>query len=201
MSQAPPPVDGPGDVLGDDPERAVLQWVERVVVGLDLCPFAGHSLQCNVVRTVIADGDVEAVLTVIAQELERLVRQDPASGATTLVLVCGPDGRSALAADFDDYLDLLAMAEDLAESLGYSGRVQLASFHPDYIFADAVADDPANLSNRSPVPLVHLLLEDAVTAAVAHHPDPEGIPEQNVARLRELGAENIKRVAQGESQK
>ncbi len=181
-----------------DPKQAVLRWVERVVIGLDLCPFAARSLKADAIRTVFADGDLESMLTCIAKECERLSTQDAASGATTLVLLCGPEGQATLAANFDDYLDLVAMAEDLGDSLGFSGRVQLASFHPDYVFAESRAEDPANLSNRSPVPLVHLLLEEAVSAAVAHHPDPEGIPDRNVANLRELGAESIKRLAQGE---
>ena len=175
-------------------EQAVLDWVERFVIGLDLCPFARHSFESDAIHTTIAPDDIESALTTLALELERLVVRNAASGATTLILLCREDGSAGVAADFDDYLDLFAMAEDLVEVLGYSARVQLASFHPEYVFADVDMNDPANWSNRSPVPLIHLLLEDAVTEALEHHPDPEAIPERNVKRLRALGLEGMRRL-------
>ena len=173
------------------PERAVLEWVQRFVVGLDLCPFAEHSLMSGAIRTVLAPGDAESLLATVVREAERLVASDTSSGATTLILMCQADGSVRVGADFDAYLDLLAMAEDLLEKLGFAGQIQLASFHPDYVFADADKADPANWSNRSPIPLLHLLAEDAVTAAIEHHTDPEGIPERNIQRLRALGLEGI----------
>lgn len=180
------------------PEQAVLDWIERVVVGLDLCPFASRPLAAGSIRTLIAPGDTESVLTTVADELASLVAQDRAAHPTTMILLCQSDGAPGIARDFEDYLDLIDMAEGLIEALGYEGRVQIASFHPDYLFADADADDPANWSNRSPVPLVHLLREDAVTAALEFHEDPEGIPQRNIERLRALGIEGIRRVS-GES--
>lgn len=169
----------------------MLEWIEGVVIGLSLCPFARHAMDSGAVRTVLADGDLESVLTALAAEMDRLAAQDTGSAATTLLLLCDEHGDSRIAADFDDYLDLVALAQDLLDALGYGGELQMATFHPQYVFDDAPPDDPANLSNRSPVPVIHLLLEDAVTAAVAHHSNAEGIPERNVALLRRLGTEAI----------
>jgi hypothetical protein len=93
--------------------------------------------------------------------------------------------------DFDDYLDLLEIAEALLADRGYEGTFQLASFHPDYVFADAEPDDPANFTNRSPYPMWHLLREAGLERALEHHPDPEGIPARNVEAMRELGHEAL----------
>lgn len=179
-------------VADSGPEQRVHSWVREFVVGLNLCPFARVPLESDALKLATVPGDLEAVLTRIASELAALSTQDASLGATTLILICEPDGSPSIAEDFEDYLDLFAMAEDLAESLDYSGVIQLASFHPAYRFADAPEDDPANWSNRSPVPAIHLLLEEAVTAAVQHHPDAEGIPGRNVERLREMGIDKIK---------
>ncbi len=187
-----PPV-SPSAELDASLDEWVRDWIRDIVIGLDLCPFAHRSVEAGALHTVLAPGDLESVLTCVAAELAHVAGQDATTGATTVILVCAPDGSASIAERFDDYLDLVAMAEDLSESLGYAGRVQIASFHPDYVFADAPPDDPANWSNRSPVPLLHLLLEDAVSAAVAHHPDAEGIPERNIETLRTLGEAEIRR--------
>lgn len=94
-------------------------------------------------------------------------------------------------ADFEDYLDLLDLAEALAEEQGYEGIYQIASFHPDYCFAGALPDDPANFTNRSPYPMLHLLREESVTRAVENFPDPEGIPERNMAFARDKGLKHM----------
>ena len=95
-------------------------------------------------------------------------------------------------AGFSEYLDLLALAEQAVSEAGLSGVIQLASFHPDYCFAGAPADDPANFTNRSPYPMFHLIREDALEAALASYRHPERIPERNVQRLRALGLEGIR---------
>jgi len=90
-------------------------------------------------------------------------------------------------ADFDDYLDLVELAERLSIAEGYEGVYQIASFHPQYCFAGADEDDPANYTNRSPYPMLHLLREDSIARAVDHYIDPEGIPERNIAFAQEKG--------------
>jgi hypothetical protein len=90
-------------------------------------------------------------------------------------------------ADFEEYLDLAELAEDLSVEQDYEGVYQIASFHPDYCFAEAEANDPANYTNRSPYPMLHLLREDSITKALDHFIDPEGIPERNIAFAQEKG--------------
>ena len=93
--------------------------------------------------------------------------------------------------DFDDYLDFLAVAEALLVEQGYEGTYQLASFHPDYCFDGAEQDDPANFTNRSPWPMLHLLREAGLEQALAHYPEPEAIPERNIERMGQLGSERL----------
>ncbi|WP_251978618.1 DUF1415 domain-containing protein [Salinicola avicenniae] len=156
---------------------ATQQWLETFVVAHDICPFAGREVRRRAVRYAIAESNaVEGWLHELADEC-RLLDRD-ADIATTLFIL--PQGLE----DFDDYLTLLSLAEALLASLGYEGVYQLASFHPDYLFDGVEADDPANATNRSPYPMLHLLREASLERALASHADPEGIPERNVERLR-----------------
>nr|CDQ33339.1 hypothetical protein BN993_02779 [Virgibacillus halodenitrificans] len=161
-------------------------WVANFVVAHDVCPFAGREVRRDSLRYVVAnDDDPEHLLHTLIEECHRL-DAEPAIETTLMIL---PEG----VADFDDYLDLLGVADALLEAEGYTGVYQLASFHPDYVFENTdfegvAADDPANYTNRSPWPMWHLLRESSVEAAVAAYPDPESIPEINVAALREIGS-------------
>jgi hypothetical protein len=95
-------------------------------------------------------------------------------------------------ADFEAYLNLVEMVEELLEDQDYEGIYQVASFHPDYRFSDASEDDPANFTNRSVYPMLHLLREDSLDKAIDSHPDVESIPERNVAFAREKGLAYMK---------
>ena len=177
--------------------RRTRAWLERVVVAERLCPFAGRALGRGDVRIVAGAFDVAACLERLGIEADALARAGApdAADAPTLLLVVAPDERGATPVDdFDDFLDLVALAEALLASLGHEGALQLASFHPRYAFAGEPADDPAHATNRAPHPTLHLLRESAVSAAVAAHPDPAGIPGRNIERLRALGADGVRRL-------
>lgn len=181
---------------GSSAARRTRRWLERVVVAERLCPFASRALQRGEVRIVAeAFADIEACLTRLATEADALAAavESPAGDAPTVLLVLAPgaDGTTP-ADDFDDFLDLVAVAEALLEASGHESVLQLASFHPAYAFEGEPADDPAHATNRAPHPTLHLLRESAVAAAVARHPDPHGIPERNVERLRALGAAGVR---------
>ena len=166
---------------------ATRHWIETVVVGLGLCPFARDALARDLVRVVVVDTiDVGAALQRLADVAAELLADGEAPDGTALLVL--PDGF----ADFDDYLDLVALAEALLEDLEHVGELQIASFHPDYRFAGAAPDDAANWTNRAPYPVLQLLREDSVGRAVARHPDPEGIPARNIERLRALGAAAVR---------
>lgn len=163
-----------------DPLAATRQWVETFVVARNVCPFAGREVARDTIRYVILDaGDWEQALLTLLAECERL-DETPAIETTLLVLTPGLEA-------FDDYLDFLEVAEALLADQGYEGTYQLASFHPEYRFADAEPEDPANFTNRSPFPMLHLLREAGLEQALAHYPDPEAIPKRNIAALREVG--------------
>lgn len=150
------------------------------MVRLHLCPFAAGPLADGRVRFVETRGaDLAEILADVVHEAGLLVDSDDAS--TTLIVT--PES------SFDDYLDLLAAAEDVLEQL--TPGLQIASFHPDYVFEEADPDDPANRTNRSPHPVLHLLRQDEVAAAIDGHPDTARIPERNAAlmRRRELEGE------------
>ncbi|MGM0982226.1 MAG: DUF1415 domain-containing protein [Pseudomonadota bacterium] len=162
-----------------DPLDATRAWLETFVVARDVCPFAGREVARDTIRYVAVPAhDREAALLALFDECRRL-DETPEVETTLLVLTEGLE-------DFDDYLDLLAIAEALLAEQGYEGIYQLASFHPDYVFADAEPEDPANFTNRSPFPMWHLLREAGLERALAHHPDPASIPERNISVMREL---------------
>jgi len=162
--------------------RDTLRWLERAVIGLNLCPFAKAAHVKQLVHfTVSAARDVAGVLDDLAAELDALVALDAGVRETTLLVV--PHALH----DFLEYNDFLPRAERVVRKRGLEGVIQLASFHPQYRFDDTQADDITNFTNRSPYPLVHLLREDSISRAVEAYPDPALIYEANMQVLRRLG--------------
>jgi len=167
-------------------------WIDRVVIGLGLCPFAKPVQTKHLVRYCVTDAQSEGeLLAELEQELKTLAGADPELVDTTLLI--HPDAL----ADFLDYNDFLSEADDKLQELGLDGELQIASFHPGYAFAGAPADDAANYSNRSPYPMLHLLRESSVSRAVAAFPDASSIYERNVATLRGLAPEALARLIKG----
>ena len=155
-------------------------WIEKVVLGLNFCPFAHKEVENNRVRYAQSDAlQAEAALQDLLKEIQYL--EDHPETETTLLIY--PLGFS----DFDDYLDLLDLANALIEDQNYEGIFQVASFHPNYQFADSGPDDAANYTNRSPYPMLHLLREESLEKALENHPNPDAIPERNVKFAREKG--------------
>jgi hypothetical protein len=167
--------------------EATRAWVETVVVGLGLCPFAGDVLAAGRVRFALSGAnDPEALIADLDAELAHLLRTPIAELDTTLLV-----HPNALL-DFADYNAFLDPAEALLRERGCEGVVQLASFHPDYVFADAPRDDPANWTNRSPHPMLHLLREQSVAEAISGYPDIEAVPARNVEKLRRMGSAELR---------
>jgi hypothetical protein len=166
--------------------NAVKKWLASSVIALDFCPFAAFSMQQQAVRFVAtASASKQQLLELLINEC--LLLDAESSLQTTLIVLDG------VFLDFDDYLELLDAAEQLLQLQGYEGVYQLASFHPDYCFADAAEDDAANYTNRSPWPILHLLRESAIDDALAHYKDdPELIPERNIALCEEKGLDYMK---------
>ena len=157
-------------------------WLERAVIGLNLCPFAKAVHAKGQVRFVVSDATSEEVLLAdLLHELELLYDADPDSIETTLIV------HPHVLGDFLDYNDFLGVADEAVSELGLDGEIQVASFHPDYRFAGSGPHDIENYSNRSPYPMLHLLRETSVARAVASFPDASRIYERNMASLRALG--------------
>jgi len=155
-------------------------WLRDVVIAHNLCPFArrefdGGHIHYAVVDAVDAQSQMEALLAECAA-------MDKDGERETSLLIF-PEALS----DFDAYLDVLALANVVLKESGYEGIYQLASFHPQYLFEGATLDDAANYTNRSPYPMLHILREASVEAALANYPNPEGIPARNVEVTRGLG--------------
>ena len=160
------------------------RWVEDIVIGLNLCPFATGVWQQT--RICVSNAqDVEHLLMDLGNELEALLSESVDTLATTLLVV--PDWLNA----FPDYLDALMVIEQCLEDIGLAEEFQVASFHPQYQFADQAADDPAHWTNRSPWPVFHILRAASVAEAVATYPDADGIPERNVECFRSMGLDAV----------
>ena len=163
-------------------------WLEDVVVGLGLCPFAAAPLEEDRVRIFVSTATSPQDLAAdLVSELTRLDCEPAQTLETTLLVHPG------VLQDFDDYNAFLDVADRILEHCGLVGTLQIASFHPRYRFAGAATDDVANATNRAPHPLLHLLREASVTRAIETHPDPRGIPARNRERLRELGSAEVTR--------
>jgi hypothetical protein len=164
-------------------------WVERAVIGLNLCPFAKAVHTKGQVRYVVSEAsDEEGLLAELCRELQTLVATDPAQTDTTLLI------HPQLLNDFLDFNDFLGAADAALEQLGLAGVLQIASFHPQFQFAGTEVDEVSNATNRSPYPTLHLLREDSIDRAVAAFPHAEAIYESNMRTLEALGADGWARL-------
>jgi uncharacterized protein len=158
------------------------RWLERAVVGLNLCPFAKAVVVKGQVHFAATEcEDPAGILDAFAQELDALLARDANERDTTLLVI--PRGMD----DFLAFLDVVARAERLVRKRGLEGEVQVAHFHPRFVFAGTDDADVTNCTNRSPWPTLHLLREASIDRAVAAFPDASAIYEANMERLRALG--------------
>ncbi len=175
MSQEPQARDA---AVIEDTQR----WVQRAVIGLNLCPFAKAVEVKQQVRYVVSPArSAKALLADLKRELLALAEADAQVLDTTLLMA--PDGF----AEFLEFNDVLERADKLLVDLELDGVLQIASLHPHYQFADTEADDITNCTNRAPYPTLHLLREESVDRAVAAFPNPEAIFETNMYTMQDLG--------------
>jgi uncharacterized protein len=169
----------------EDPQAAVMQWLQEVVIGLNLCPFARKPFMANAVRIVtVAHAQSAAILNSLQQELEYLTVNTEIE-TTILVLTGALD-------DFLLYNDFIHDVEDWLWQNNYEGIYQVASFHPDYCFADATADAVSNFTNRAPFPLLHILREEQLENLLARYDDADAIPQNNIHKLEQLTAVQLR---------
>ena len=172
-----------------DPLDQTRAWLEKAVIGLNLCPFAKAVHTKGQIRWVLSQAnEPKALLLQLVEELQHLAQADPEAVDTTLIV------HPQVLQDFYDFNDFLGVAEDALADLGLEGVLQIASFHPQFQFADAEPDDIGNATNRAPFPTLHLLREDSIERAVQAFPEAESIYERNIATLQRLGPEGWRRL-------
>lgn len=164
-------------------------WLEKAVIGLNLCPFAKGVHIKDQIRYFVSHATTpEELIKDLVAELEVLAEANPDKIDTTLLI------HPFVMQDFLDYNDFLEVADATLEELDLDGILQVASFHPQYQFEDAAQDDIDNYTNRSPFPTLHLLREDSIDKAVEAFPEAEQIYEKNMQTLRALGHEAWKKL-------
>jgi hypothetical protein len=167
----------PSDII-----HATQQWLEKAVIGLNLCPFAKAVHVKNQIRYVVSNAQTgEGLRHDLVEELSTLHAADPNAIDTTLLI------HPRVLNDFFDYNDFLDIADATLAELSLDGEIQIASFHPHYQFADAPSDDITNYTNRSPYPMLHLLREASIDRAVAAFPDASDIYIRNIETMKRLG--------------
>lgn len=164
--------------------RSVRTWVEQLVVGEQLCPFARQPLQSGSVRFEVSEAtDTAELLECLAEEIEKLV-QTPELETTLLI-------HPNVLTDFLAYNQFLDEVDTLLRRLGMEGVFQVASFHPDYQFAGTEPGDAENYTNRSPYPLLHLLREESIETAIASFENIDRVSERNISHLEQIGAGSL----------
>ncbi len=162
-------------------------WLSSVIIEHSICPFAKREHDNDRIHyEVIKSKDLETQLEQLILQCEAL--DNDASRETSLLIF--PDALS----DFEDYLDLVEIGNELMTKQGYEGVYQLASFHPQYRFADSSIDDASNYTNRSPYPMLHILREASIEKVLTNYPNPEDIPERNIKLTQDLGLEAMKKL-------
>ena len=166
----------------DDIIAATRAWLQKAVIGLNLCPFAKAVTLKNQVRFVVSTAPhLDGLLEDLDRELDFLAAADPEAVDTTLLI------HPTLLPDFLDFNDFMQLAEAAVGEHGLEGVIQIASFHPAFQFEGTAPDDMGNYTNRAPFPTLHLLREASIERAVAAFPEAATIYERNIETLRALG--------------
>ena len=162
------------------------KWIASFVVRYQLCPFAKHPLVNDTIRFVVYEGtEEEELITCLKEELEKLSTVSPSEVETTILI------HPNVLNNFYSYNDFLTIADQLIFALDLEGILQIASFHPRYQFGGTTEEEVTNYTNRSPFPMLHLLREESVEAALYHYEAAESIPEKNMERMRKLGRDKL----------
>ena len=165
-------------------KKQTMAWICSFIIEYNICPFAKHTVnQETLAIDIVQPSNVEQALETM---MSTIVRMDNDTKIETVLLLF-PDMFSS----FDDYLDFVSLAEELLSLSGYDGIYQLATFHPNYCFADVLATDVSNYTNRSPYPMLHILRESSIEKAIDYYGDTSNIPDNNIATMHQLGLDKI----------
>ncbi|MFT5676876.1 MAG: hypothetical protein ACI808_002825 [Paraglaciecola sp.] len=173
----------------DSPLTLTQQWIEKVIIGLNFCPFAKREYERRSIRYVIhSQSNEPSSITTFLDELHYLDKHPEIE--TSLLIFVDSLG------DFEDYLNTAGAATALLEQSGYSGLYQLATFHPQYCFDGEAPDDPANFTNRAPYPILHILREASIERVLRNYKSPEDIPNNNIVKAREMGIAALRKLTE-----
>ena len=162
--------------------RNTVRWLKNIVVGLNLCPFAGPVLAANSIQIEVSDAtELEGVLADVLTQLDKIQSADEIEVATSILIF--PHAMH----NFDEYWAMAEIASDLLVEVGLDNIIQIATFHPEYCFDGVHRDDISNYTNRSPYPMLHFIREAQLTRALEAYSNPEEIPQNNIRRLEQLG--------------
>ena len=165
----------------DEVVAATKAWLEKDVIGLNLCPFAQAVHSAGQIRYFVSEAEsVKALRADLLEEILFLKEADPEKVDTTLII------HPRVLSDFYEFNDFLDIADSVVNDLGLRGDIQVASFHPRYQFEGTEPDDVTNRTNRSPYPTLHLLRETSVERALENYPDADAIPQNNIETMRRL---------------
>jgi uncharacterized protein len=168
-------------------QQQVNQWLDDVVIGLNLCPFAAKPQRNHQIRIAVSNANSDPeLIEFLCEQLVELSKTSPNKLETTLVVT--PN----MLSDFDDYLFFADWLNDVIKTEGWEGIFQVATFHPDYCFFGSTPDDSENLTNRSPYPIFHLIREESMEKILAHYPNPEAIPDENIKKMNLLTKEQLR---------
>jgi hypothetical protein len=168
---------------------AVKQWLEKTVIGLQLCPFAKSVFDADKIRYTVSNSrDTEALMLELHDELKRL--DDVPELETTLIII------NQQLSDFEAFNQTLDYIDDMLDQYGWSGIFQVASFHPYYQFADTKIEDRENWTNRSPYPIFHILRESSLELAIESFPSIVDLPQENIKRMNGLSSQVFAQVLQ-----
>jgi uncharacterized protein len=165
------------------------EWLEKAVIGLNLCPFAKAVYIKNQIRFTVSEATTdEDLLSDLVTEIKYLSETDAKKTDTALLIL--PN----VLEDFLDYNEFLEIADRALVEMGFEGIFQIASFHPKYQFAGTEQDDISNFTNRSPYPILQLLREDSISKAVDSYTDIKSVPDKNIETMNKLGINGWKKL-------
>ena len=170
-------------------EQEIRQWLQQVVVGLNLCPFAARPLEHDAIRIQVSQCSDEASLLQTLFDEIRLLQETPTRELETTLLVL-----TDVLQDFNEFNQFLDLSDQLLLDRNWQDEFQIATFHPQYCFQDTAPDAAENLTNRSPYPVLHLLRQASLTKALESYPEPEAIPQRNIERMQALSVQEIRRL-------
>jgi uncharacterized protein len=175
------------ELTDDQIKKQTIAWIQSFIIKYNICPFAKHTVnQETIAIDLVQPSNVEQALEAM---MSTIVRMDQDNKIETALLLF-----PYLFSDFEDYLDFVSLAEKLLSLSGYEGIYQLATFHPNYCFADVLPTDVSNYTNRSPYPMLHILRESSIEKAIHYYGDTSKIPDANIETMHQLGLDKITRL-------